>query len=114
MNTDLQGTTSGGGNFSQTRNPQTIGGQNLGNTTSNIQTQTSNLLNQNGLKIISVGSTKFEPVDLTTTQSVVQAAEPETSVAPFIIGLGLIVLAITLLVVLAVKNKKLPSNSQNS
>ncbi len=108
MNNNLS--TTGGSELSKTGNPQNIGGQELSATATNLQQTQVSVLNQQGLKITSVGSSQFKSVTLP-----VQSTQPTTSTnstslpAPFLWGLGIALLAIIALVVLAVKKGQKPA-----
>jgi hypothetical protein len=109
MNNGESLSSTGGGSLSQTGNPQTIPTQNLGAPQSNLQSGSVKSVYEEGIKITSVGSSQFTPVDEVKTSTAYTESSPQTtptSMTPIIIGFVLVVIVLAGLIILAVKKSQ--------
>jgi len=108
-------TTTGGGQLSQTGNPQTGGGQSLINQKGGLQSASSDVLSGSQATISSVGSSQFNPVTLTpSTTAPVSPTENSFSANPYLIGMAAVLLCFAALVFIAItrSSQPRPKNSQ--
>ncbi len=94
----------GGSELVQTGNPQTIGSPSQAAAQNNLQPGAGSVLNQPGLKISSVGSDTFKPVNISASTSVAPQSSPSSnSMLPIVIGLIIAAAILISLVILAIK-----------
>ncbi len=97
----------GGGELIQTGNPQIIGSPTQATSQGNLQSNTNTVLAEQGLKISSVGSSTFKPVNISVSTSIPSQSTPKSrSLLPLSIGIIATVAVLIASVVLAFKKSK--------
>ena len=113
MNDNQSLTNTSGNQLSQTSNPQIIGGQNLAPVDSSLQTSSGSVLTSPSATITSVGSTKFQPVNVlsASTKALPDIQQPTASSSPktLFIGMGIAILFLAIIIVIAIRNGSKPT-----
>lgn len=112
MNDNQSLTNTSGNQLSQTSNPQIIGGQNLAPVDSSLQTSSGSVLTSPSVTITSVGSSKFQPVNVlsASTKASPDIQQPTASSSPktLFIGMGFAIVLLIVIIVIAIRNGQKP------
>ena len=106
MNDSQSQQNTGGSDLSATQNPQAIPTQNLGSSDNNLQTSTSDLLSQNGLKISGVNSSNPQTLSSSKTLPNTSAEPITSSILPAVIGFAIVMIVLISLAALAIKKSQ--------